>query len=139
MPKNTGTPSQSAFEAVWKRLGSRAFCYRIADAAEVKGRTGKIGKTRPTPSDFIVTFNGVTEYAEVKSTHNPTSFPFSNLEVGQKSAAVQILAAGGEYNVYVHRLPESIWYKIPYLLIRDSEKKSLAWTQLETNIWNPPT
>lgn len=139
MKKNTGKPSERIFEAVWTALGKRAFFYRIADAAEIQGRTGLMGTVRPTPSDYIVTFDGTTSYSEVKSTSNPTSFPFSLLKKGQNAAAKQVLSAGGEYYVYAHSLILNQWFKIPYELIEKSTKSSIKWTDLEEYKWNPPT
>jgi hypothetical protein len=74
MAKNSGKPSESDFEDILSRLGKRAYCYRIVDAAEVRGRTGRIGFIRPAPSDYIVTIDGQTSYSEVKSTTD-TSLP----------------------------------------------------------------
>lgn len=139
MAKNTGKPSETFFESVWQRLGKRAYCYRIADAAEVRGRTGKIGLTRATPSDYIVTYNG-TFYAEVKSTQNPTSFPFSLLKKGQSAAAPQVVTAGGGYFVFAHNLTTNTWYRIPYEVIRavkDVGKASIPWSEMETLKWHP--
>jgi penicillin-binding protein-related factor A (putative recombinase) len=141
MAKNTGKPSETFFENVWQVLGKRAFCYRIADAAETYGRVGKIGMTRATPSDYIVTFGGETFYAEVKSTQEKTSFPFALLKKGQQAAAPQVLAAGGGYLVFVHSLTNNTWYRIPYAVIqavKDAGRSSITWSELETLKWKPP-
>lgn len=141
MAKNTGKPSETFFENVWLRLGKRAFSYRIADAAEIRGRTGNIGTTRATPSDYIVTFDGSTFYAEVKSTQEKTSFPFSLLKKGQKAAAPQVVTAGGGYFVFVHNLSTNTWYRVPYAVIqavKDIGRSSIPWSEMETLKWNPP-
>lgn len=141
MAKNTGKSSESFFEGIWRALGKRAFCYRIADAAEVRGRTGNIGTTRATPSDYIVTSEGQTFYAEVKSTQNPTSFPFSLLKKGQQAAGPQVIAAGGSYFVFVHNLTTDTWYRVPYAVImavKDIGRASIPWSELETLKWIPP-
>ncbi len=139
MAKNNGKPSEDIFEQHWNRLGKLAYCYRVADAAEVRGRTGRIGLTRATPSDYIVT-HGTTFYAEVKSTLNKTSFPFSLLKKGQSAAAPQVNSAGGEYYVFVHNLTTNQWFRIPYQVIRavkELGKESIPWSELEAFQWNP--
>lgn len=137
--KNTGQPTQDRFEAIWTRLGSEAFCYRVVDAAEVRGRTGKIGMTREAPSDFIVTYQGLTFYAEAKSCHNKTSFPFGQLEKGQKTAGLRVTKAGGAYLIFIEKLPDKIWFMVPYSVILSWPRKSMTWAELETYRWTPPT
>lgn len=141
MAKNTGKPSETFFENVWQRLGKRAFCYRIADAAENYGRTKTIGMIRATPSDYIVTYAGETFYAEVKSTQEKTSFPFALLKKGQSAAGPQVLAAGGGYFVFAHNLTTNTWYRVPYaviLAVKEIGRSSIPWSEMETLIWNPP-
>ncbi|WP_454287288.1 hypothetical protein [Rhizobium arsenicireducens] len=139
MAKNTGKPSEEAFEAAWNRIGKRAYFYRIPDAAEHYGRAGKIIHARPTPSDYILTVDGLTAYAEVKSTQNRTSLPFSLLKKGQTVAGRQVLAAGGVYLIFAHNLLTDTWYRIPFEVVRAVEalgKASLPWTELENFKWN---
>lgn len=142
MAKNTGKPSESFFEGVWDAIGKRAYYYRIPDAAELYGRNKKqILNVRPTPSDYVVTYGGSTFYAEVKSTQNKTSFPFSLLKVGQKAAGRQVIAAGGDYFVFAHNLTTDTWYEIPYRVVRAVEEvgsSSIPWTELEPFKWKPP-
>jgi len=141
MAKNTGKPSETFFETVWQSLGKRAFCYRIADAAENYGRTKTIGMIRATPSDYIVTFDGETFYAEVKSTQEKTSFPFALLKKGQRAAGPQVVTAGGGYFVFAHNLSTGRWYRIPYQVItavKELGRSSIPWTELESLSWTPP-
>lgn len=140
MAKNTGKLSEKIFELYHDRLGKRAYYYRIADAAEHYGRTGKISHVRPTPSDYILTVDGSTFYAEVKSTQNPTSFPFALLKKGQSAAGLQVVGAGGDYVIFVHNLTTDTWYRIPYQVLRavkDIGKSSIPWSELENLKWNP--
>ena len=140
MAKNTGKTSESIWELAWTRKGKRAYFYRIPDAAEHFGRNkGKILNVRPTPSDYILTCDGDTCYCEVKSTQNPTSFPFSLLKKGQTAAAAQVLSAGGGYFVFVHNLLTDTWYCIPYQVIQDAKKSSMPWKELEQFTWKPLT
>lgn len=138
MAKNTGKPSEQEFERIWNTLGKRAWVHRLVDAAEVRGRTGKAGFTRSAPSDYIVAHKGV-HFAEVKSTQDPTAFRFSLLRTIPSAMAVMILAAGGDYLVYIHRLPTNEWFCIPYQMIRDCPTRSLTWKELENYRWIIPT
>lgn len=131
MAKNTGKSSEQKWENHFTSLGKSAFFYRVVDAAEVRGRTGKIGFVRPAPSDYVLVYKGRTTFAEVKSTQNATSFPFSILRTVQSAMATQILAAGGDYDVYVHNLITDTWYRIPYQVIQATEKSSIPWSQLQ--------
>ena len=134
MAKNTGKPSEQDFENFWLKLGKRAWVWRVPDAAEVKGRTGNIGTTRPAPSDYVVVHN-TTQFAEVKSTQDNTAFRFSLLRAKPSAMAVMILAAGGDYFVYIHRIPTDEWFRVPYQVIRDHPRRSLTWTELESYRW----
>lgn len=117
MKKNTGKPSEQAFEAYLNSLGKRCYWYRFVDAAEIVGRTGRIaGSIRPAPSDYLVVRDGVTEFAEVKSTSG-SSFSFSLLRRTQSAAARMAIAAGGVYFIYLHDLTRNQWYRIPYTFI----------------------
>lgn len=138
MAKNSGKSSEKEFEEILDRLGKRAYYYRIVDAAEVRGRTGRIGFTRPAPSDYIVTLDGQTSYSEVKSTTDTSAFRFSLLRTKQSAAAVQIVAAGGSYFVYVHSLILNRWYRIPYQTImgvKAGGKASINWQDLQDYVW----
>ncbi len=138
MAKNTGKPSEEAFETIWNKLGKQAWVWRVVDAAEVRGRTGKIGFTRSAPSDYVVAHNGV-HFAEVKSTQDDTAFRFSLLRAKPSAMAVMILAAGADYLVYIHRLPTNEWFCIPYQMIRDCAARSITWPELERHKWKLAT
>jgi len=138
MAKNTGKPSEQEFERIWKKLGKGAWTWRVVDAAEVRGRTGKIGYTRAAPSDYIVANQGV-HFAEVKSSQDPTAFRFSLLRTAPSAMAVMILAAGGEYLVYVHRVLTDEWFRIPYQVIKNHSTRSLTWKELENYRWTLAT
>lgn len=139
--KNTGKPSEELFEKAHDSLGKRAYYCRLVDAAEVRGRTGKIGHIRPQPSDYILTVDGKTSYAEVKSTQNETSFPFNLLRIKQSAAAKMIISAGGSYFVYLHDLTRDRWFKVPYEVIqitKDHGKASIPWADLKEFRWSLP-
>lgn len=131
MAKNTGKPSEELFEDHFTRFGKAAYVYRFVDAAEVRGRTGRIGMIRPAPSDFFVVHNGNSFFAEVKSTQNPTSFPFSLLRRTQSAHAKMVMSAGASYFVFLHDLTRNLWFKIPYSFIEGwTKSKSIPWQHL---------
>lgn len=134
MAKNTGKSSEQKWEDHFTALGKSAFYYRVVDAAEVRGRTGKIGFIRPAPSDYVLVHMGRMSFAEVKSTQSKTSFPFSILRVTQSAMAKMVLAAGGVYEVYLHNILTDEWYKIPYQVIesvKESGHSSIPWSKLQ--------
>jgi penicillin-binding protein-related factor A (putative recombinase) len=137
MERNTGKPSEEEFESIITRYGKRAFLERLADAAEIKARTGRIGKVRAQVSDYILVLDGKTEWAEVKSTQDPTAFRFSLLKTKQKAKAAMITTAGGSYVVYIQRLPHGDWYRVPYHCIHTHTKASMTWESIRTFKWNP--
>jgi penicillin-binding protein-related factor A (putative recombinase) len=130
--KNSGKPSEQIFEDYFASLGKRAYLHRLVDAAEVRGRTGKIGQVRSAPADYIVTCDGQTFYAEVKSTIHKTRFAFSLLRTSQTAAAKQVLAAGGDYFVYIHSIVRNEWFRVPYKSLKSlqPEASSIKWCDL---------
>lgn len=139
MARNTGKPSEQEFERIWTRLGKQVWLWRVPDAAEVKGRTGNIGTTRPAPSDYVIVAQGRISFAEVKSTTDDAAFRFSLLRKKPSAMASMITTAGGDYDVYVHRLKTNEWFCVPFKLIESCEKRSLSWSELERFKWNIPT
>lgn len=122
--KNTGKSSEDIFERWIENLG--AFVYRFEDLFDAK-RKGKVANRKP--SDFLVTLNGETSYAEVKSTIKPT-FTFANIRPEQWRVAVKQTRAGGTYYFYVHFIGHNRWFKLPARLIIDSAKKSINIKEL---------
>lgn len=131
-----GKASERMFEDIFKKLGKRAFVYRFPDKAEVRGRTqnGAVWM-RKQPSDYLVTENGVTYYAEVKSSQQKTSFPFSKIQPYQKGSARRQVAAGGLYFFFLHNLTTGDWYKVPAEVILNSDKSSVRWADVDSYKW----
>lgn len=127
--KNTGKPSQVLFEALFLPYGKRAFLHRITDSAEVRGMNGA-GFTKKQPADYIVTFDGDTHFAEVKSTVG-ARFKRSQIESGQEAAAKQQIAAGGHYFFYVHAKAIGQWFRVPGDFVLNSAKASWSWLDLK--------
>lgn len=133
--KNTGKDSEDIFEeALNKNYGKNAFLHRLTDTAEAS-RGGKIKvKIRETPSDFILTLDGIMLYLEVKSSSNKTSFPFANFTTGQIRAMRRQAAAGGTYAVYIHNKLTDGWFSISgreVINLLDQGVKSIKWTELK--------
>jgi penicillin-binding protein-related factor A (putative recombinase) len=100
-----------------------------------------VTKTLPRPSDRLVTFEGETFYAEVKSTTHERLFPFSLLRPTQSGYATMILAAGGRYDIFVHSLFHDRWYRVPYAAVKAAVKEgrgSFRWDELEPYTWSFP-
>jgi penicillin-binding protein-related factor A (putative recombinase) len=138
MAKNTGKPSEASFESKLDALGKRAYYYRIKDAAAIRAITGVIGYADETPSDYIIVINGTVEFAEVKSTVDPVRFTMSQMTKGQNAHGVRILAAGGGYNVYIHRLATDQWYCVALSVMQMFKAQgysSLKWEDLEAFRW----
>ena len=135
MAKNTGKTSESLFESSIEHLGKAAYLYRFPDAAEVRGRTGKIGFVRPAPSDYLVSMSGMFFLAEVKSTQDQTAFRFSLLRKTQSAHARMAWSAGALYFIFLHDLTRNQWYRIPYSFVedwkRDTGRSSVPWKNLE--------
>lgn len=140
--KNTGKPSEQIFDDAWRLLGKRAHVFKFTDSAEATGTNRRVTAVKAQPSDRLVTFNGETWYAEIKSTWDERNFPFSLLRPKQGAYAAGVIAAGGTYIVYVHSLVLNRWFAVPYQLIRavkDAGRASIPWTDLTLHQWEPPT
>lgn len=138
MVKNTGKKSEEIFDESWGRLGKHAHVFKFTDTAEARGMNkGKV-TIKAQPSDRLLTYKGVISYAEIKSTIDPEKFSFSLLRKTQSAYAAFILAAGGPYDVYLHRLAEDRWYKIPYSVIQNAPQKHIKWPDLEAYAWTFP-
>lgn len=127
---NDGKAAEKEFERHIASLGKRAFLYRFDDAAAIRAKTGAAGYAKKQPSDYLLTLDGVTSYTEVKSCSNPHSFPFSQLEDGQHTAAKQIVAAGGPYLIFVFSTMLKRWFVISYAEVLSSSKSSIKWTEM---------
>lgn len=139
-----GTAWQTAedeFEAIMETGGKSVFVHRITDSAEVRGMTkGMSGRsagfTKDQPADYIVVSFGTMFFAEVKSSKNPTSFPFQNIAHGQWSAATRTHRAGGIYLFFLKNLVTGLWYKVPASVLLDHTAKSIKWADLQQHLWD---
>lgn len=137
--KNTGRPSEDIFDASWQRLGKQAHVFVFTDAAKASGLNNRRTTIGAQPSDRLLTYQGKTIYAEIKSTTDPEAFRFSLLRKTQGSYAAAILAAGGTYDLFIHALTTNQWYRVPYQVIKSHTQKHLKWDELEKYKWSFPT
>lgn len=132
--KNDGKDAQHAFfEAMRKRPG--VVVERFWDQSDLRGRNGgRAVADFPKPADFLVTQNAQIEYAEVKSVQSATSFPFSNIERSQRSAALRQAMVGGAYNFYIFSYGLGRWFRMSAKQFADiiaAGKASAKFTELE--------
>lgn len=107
---NTGKEAEKAFLERIQRAG-QTVVERLWDASDLRGlNNGRHINDFKKPSDFIVTQDGNTFYAEVKSVQSATSFPFANLEDGQRSAALRQAAVGGTYRFFLFSYGLGQWF-----------------------------
>jgi penicillin-binding protein-related factor A (putative recombinase) len=131
MVKNTGIPSEKIFDDYWASFGRRAALVKFEDAAALYGKNKRPVANAAKPSDRLVTFEGETFYAEVKSTIDPRRFGFNKIRKTQRGYAKQITAAGGRYDFYIHSLHLDQWFRVPAQVILTTEAKSLSWEELK--------
>ena len=136
MPHNDGMTSEDIFDAHWTLKGKAAANYSFTDTRKLRGAGGK-GFANARPSDRIVTFNGEMFFAEVKSTQNKTSFPYSNIEPSQMGWARRITAAGGLYFFFIHALVPNQWFRVPAEYVLTSDKRSANFKEIAHYEWHP--
>ena len=91
-PRNTGKDSEDIFEATVEAAGG--FADRLSDMFDAS--KSKMVSTRK-PSDFIVSVNGETFYAEVKSISEKDRFNFQDIQPAQWRSATRATKADGKY------------------------------------------
>lgn len=132
--------AEKDFVDYFASYGKDACVIRLTDTAAAKATSGKNAFIQAQPSDFLLTLQGVTHFAEVKSTKNETSFPFSNIKKGQWAASKRVVAAGGSYLFFIKNLNTDTWYLVPaQVLHAQKPKKSIRWTQLGNFKWTTQT
>lgn len=140
--RNDGSNSEALFVEKWEKFSQAhpkdLFIHRVTDTKSIKSVAGQRSFAKAAPSDFILTWCGQMEYAEVKSTSEATSWSLSCFTPSQNTAMMKQIAAGGHYNVYVHHLPTDSWYKISAHIVkmwREAKLKSIKWKDLEQLKW----
>jgi hypothetical protein len=107
MAKNDGTAAEEAFEDL---IGADVL-YRFPDKKALTGLNGgrRVGDF-PKPSDYLVTKNMLTFYAEVKSCQSMTSFPFADIRPSQRAMALKQAAVRGRYDFYIFSYGLGAWF-----------------------------
>jgi hypothetical protein len=109
--KNDGTEAQDAFLGRWNRPG--VVVERFRDLKDLRGlNKGRQLADFAKPSDFLVCEPDGLHFAEVKSCQGGVSFPFANIEDGQRSAALKQHAIGGgkNYRFYIFSYGLGRWF-----------------------------
>lgn len=134
MVQNTGKKSEAGFEnALAVKYGKRLFVNRLQDAQALHGLNGHAVKVGRQPADYVVTVSGLTFYAEVKSSLNASSFPFSCISAHQLAAARKVRLAGGKYFFFIHNLKDDVFYMVDSATIDrvGKTRSSMKWSEME--------
>lgn len=127
--------AEDQFEKYWKQFGKNATVYAFQDTREAMGTTGSRRVfTQSRPSDFLVTHDGHTFFAEVKSCSSHSSFAFSNIRDDQWKYAILHTAAKGLYLFYIKWEVNDQWYKVPasfLISLKNAGEKSVKWEALD--------
>ena len=131
-----GKRAEERFEAYWKSLGKWAYCYRLPDAADINGLNKAKGRVRDfaKPADYIITYNKMTIFAEVKSTQEKYRFKKSLIRPAQCAAAYQVTAAGGMYFFFIYTSFNRV-YAVPAPFVLNYNGPSIPFTDLEQFRW----
>jgi hypothetical protein len=108
--KNDGKEAERGFVSYWT---GRGHIQRLRDKKDLMAiNGGRLVADFKKPSDFLISAPGVPlHYAEVKSCSGATSFPFSQIEDGQSSAAQQEYLKGSQsYIFYIFSYAKGQWY-----------------------------
>lgn len=132
--RNDGKEAEKAFLDIMKSRDG-VVIERFYDQADLRGLNGgrAVGDF-PKASDFLVTEDGNICYIEVKSVQSSTSFPFSNLERAQKSAALRQAAAGGCYCIRIFSYGLGEWFTLTAAHLKrllDAGRASVKFSELE--------
>lgn len=133
MPANNGKEAEKAFEAYWEHRGH---VERLRDKKDLMGlNKGANIADFAKPSDFLVSSKtDPLHYAEVKSTHNATRFPFADIRPAQSAAALKAARRGdGNYWFYIYSYALNQWFTMHCALYRtlvDDGKRSVLFEDL---------
>lgn len=128
--------AEEEFEAAF--VGKQHYCFKFHDARQAMGAGGSRRIfTTSHPSDYLVTSQGVTFYAEVKESEDAVSFAFGGIRKSQWSAAIQTIAAGGQYLFFIKSKATGVWYRVPaqVLIAVQKIKQSIKWVELVGMEW----
>ena len=127
--------AEKEFENYFRSRGKRSHVHRFEDTKAVRGRTKGNGFAAAQPSDYLVTDEGSSFYAEVKFCNNKISFPFGSIRPSQWTAARRVTAAGGSYYFYIYSTEVGTWFRVPASTLINSDKRSMKWSELAQHKW----
>lgn len=111
-----------------------SFIHRFIDTHDINAQLNRFKDRAPIvfvgqrPSDFIAIEDGITFFAEVKSTENVRGVT-SALFAEQDGMRKRILKANGLYFYFIYSIFNKSWYKVPGRIIE--EKENRKWEELE--------
>ncbi len=135
MAKQDWEVAQDEFESAFNK-GKTSYCHRFPDSLDATRSNARNPNARfvalpPQPSDFIVVWNGVTFFAEVKSTKSTVGIS-SSLFKKQAAHKLKINNAGGIYYFFVKRTQTGQWYRIP----GHYPNLNAKWSELENFLFD---
>lgn len=130
MSKEPWEIAEDDFDKHWKKLGKKAHLFEFKDARYLRGMNKRPTAVGNQPSDRLVTYEGVTFFAEVKYTDDPKRFHFNRIKPSQIAFATQCCAAGGDYRIYIKSGFHNQWYCVPFPVIQGTDGASLTWDEL---------
>lgn len=101
-------------------FGKQAYVHRFVDTSDIRARfqSKTIAHLPKQPADYHVTVKGAFPfYAEVKGTKNKSSFSYRNFEQSQLAAMKRVVAAGGDYKVFIYHVDKNCWFHVAANLI----------------------
>lgn len=123
--------AEDDFDAHWRRMGKAAFLFEFKDARHLRGMNKRPTAVGKQPSDRLITHAGVTFFAEVKYTDHVSRFDFGLIKPGQKGTGRMVVAAGGEYRIYIKSGLLQQWFCVPYHVIDTWPRQSMTWQELQ--------
>lgn len=133
MTTNNGKEAEKAFISRMKSIPGTVI-ERFWDQSDLRGlNKGRAVADFAKPSDFLITQHGTIFYAECKSVQSATSFPFSNIEQGQRSAALRQAAVGGAYRFFLFSYGLGQWFVMEaevFAAAIAAEKSSIKFSNL---------
>ena len=127
--------AENDFALHWKAYGKRAWVHRFADTAQAIGLNGAGAIAPSQPSDFLVTIDGQTFFAEVKHSTEPLSFAHSKIRNQQMNCARKSVPAGGAFFFFIYAAALKKWFRVPAYIITTSAMKSTKWSDISNFEW----
>lgn len=128
---NIGKKAENFIREYLKGLGKYIYIARFADTYDAnKGRWGDPNQKKVfierKPCDFMLIYNGITYFCEVKATINTKGLK-SSLFSEQVPERTRILKAGGRYLYLIYSAFTKYWYWIEAPDLDENAR----WDQLE--------